>query len=96
MMERVDWNFVLSSVNCQQAFSAFYDKFKQCYKSCFPKQKIKLGYHNRKIWLSKGLKTSIKIKNKLYVNCIKPLSETNISEYKKQETFLKKGDAGTS
>ena len=96
MMERVDWNFVLSSVNCQQAFSAFYDKFKQCYKSCFPKQKIKLGYHNRKIWLSKGLKTSIKIKNKLYVNCIKHLSETNISEYKKQETFLKKGDAGTS
>ena len=54
MMERVDWNFVLSSVNCQQAFSAFYDKFKQCYESCFPKQKIKLGYHNRKIWLSKG------------------------------------------
>ena len=56
MMERVDWNFVLSSVNCQQAFSAFYDKFKQCYESCFPKQKIRLGYHNRKIWLSKGLK----------------------------------------
>ena len=85
MMERVDWNFVLSSVNCQQAFSAFYDKFKQCYESCFPKQKIKLGYHNRKIWLSKGLKTSIKIKNKLYVNCIKHPSETNISEYKKYQ-----------
>ena len=88
MMERVDWNFVLSPGNCQQAFSAFYDKFKQCYESCFPKQKIKLGYHNRKIWLSKGLKTSIKIKNKLYVNCIKHPSKTNISEYKKYRNKL--------
>ena len=48
--------------------------------------KIKKRYNNRKPWLSEGLRNSIKIKNKLYLNYCKVKSVTNEVMYKNYPT----------
>ena len=51
-------------------------------------QKIKLNYRNRKLWLTHGLKKSIKTKNKLYVKSIKTPTLHNIKIYKEYRNKL--------
>ena len=66
------------SNHCQDAFTYFHKIFSDLYEECFPRVKIKIGYRNRKPWLTSGLKKSIKVKNKLYVKSIKIPSDYNI------------------
>ena len=82
MISSIDWNFVLLCNNAIESFSAFYDKFVDCYNQCFPLKKFKVKYKNRKPWLSIGLKESIKIKNKLYIQSVKNPIKSNIQHYK--------------
>ena len=49
---------------------------------------VRINYHNRKPWLSTGLKTSIKTKNKLYLKSIKFPSKNNINIYKQYRNKL--------
>ena len=50
------------SGNCmQQAYSLFHSKL---YNTHFPKQKLKLKYNTRKLWLTPGLKDAIKRKTR--------------------------------
>ncbi len=88
MLHNVEWNSVLSSIGCQEAFTLFYDKFRFCFERCFPVRKIKLGYRNRKKWLSEGLKVSIKNKNKMYVKSIRKPTVDNIKNYKRYKNRL--------
>ena len=52
--------------------------------------RIKLNFRNRKPWLSIGLKTAIKRKNKLYVQSIKLPKMYNIFKYKEYKKVLSK------
>ena len=52
------------------------------YEECFPLRKVKSCYRNRKIWLTDGLKKSIKLKNKLNVKYINKPSLYNLKIYK--------------
>jgi len=54
---------------------------------CFPVKKVS-AYKNRKPWLTSGLKKSIKIKNKLYVNSIKYPTSENKNLYKQYKAQL--------
>ena len=58
------------------------DVFKSVYNECFPVIKVKKKYRNRLPWLTDGLKTSIKHKNKLYRISIKHPTAYNITLYK--------------
>ena len=60
------WDHVLSSNDAQTAYTAFLNDYTGIYNSCFPMKTVKIGYKNRKAWLSEGLKRAIKIKNQLY------------------------------
>ena len=62
-----------------------YEIFLTLYNVNFPKWKIKLKYNNRKPWLTKGIKQSIRIKNKLYMNFVKVKSAYNERKYKLSE-----------
>ena len=62
----IEWNDVLASDDTQSAYSLFHNKFSSLYDECFPLRYVKLGYKDRKPWLSDGLKLSIKHKNKLF------------------------------
>ena len=81
-LQQIDWNVVISSDNCQEAFSFFHNNFITLYEECFPVTRISINYRNKKLWLSKRLKRCIKIKNQLYVKSLKIPTLDNIHEYK--------------
>ena len=66
-ISRIDWTFITEEVDAQRAYSLFHNKLSDLYNLCFPYQKLKRKYSNRKPWLSLELKESIKTKNKLFV-----------------------------
>ena len=57
---------------------------------CFPITKIKTKYNNRKPWLTEGLRSSIKSKNKLYRKYKKVDSVANETTHKLYKNKLKK------
>ena len=87
-LELVNWTNILSQSKCQNAFTMFHQEYCKLYEECFPLVKVKLGYKNRKPWLTSALKMSIKHKNKLYVKSIKVPTLYNISQYKKYRNIL--------
>ena len=62
----VDWNPILSCSDCQNSFTLFHNQFIKHYEECFPMKMLTSSYKTRKFWLTLGLKTSIKHKNKLF------------------------------
>ena len=66
-ISEMDWTTVMNSSSCEPAFNLFHEKIKCCYNQSFPLQKVRRKYNNRIPWLTEGLKTAIKKKNKLYV-----------------------------
>ena len=70
-MSNVDWGAIYSVMNTQGAISLFHSVLVKLYNKYFPLRKLKLIYHNRKPWLTQGLKDSIKAKNRLYRNYMK-------------------------
>ena len=56
-LQKLDWQNITCLQNCQTAFSTFYNTFNQLYNESFPEIRINTSsYHNRKPWLTKGLK----------------------------------------
>jgi hypothetical protein len=89
-LRQVNWNSVLDNNNGNEAFCAFHDKYSKLYDKCFPVKNVKINYHNRKPWLSEGLKKSIRMKNRLYLLQVKIPTAENVSTYKRYKTHLNK------
>ena len=85
----VDWQPIYNSSGTQAAFSQFHQKLLGLYDKNSPKRKIKLRYNNRKLWLSEGLRYSIKQKNKLYYKSIKCKTAYNEIMYTTYRNKLK-------
>ena len=66
-MNARNWDDVLSDDDAQKAYTTFYNNVYESYNSCFPLREFKQGYKTRKLWLSEGMKKSIKQKNRLYM-----------------------------
>ena len=63
MINNEDWiNDILLSDDPQEAFSSFHSTLCKFHNTCFPIQKIKLGYKTKKTWLTEELKNCIQIK----------------------------------
>jgi len=82
------WAHITENNNGPEAFRLFYDEFRNKYDKHFPERLKKIGYKNKKPWLTQGLKTAIKMKNKLYVRSIKDQSSQSLSEYKTYKRHL--------
>ena len=89
-MQAVDWDSILSNTDTQDAFSKFHDTYKHAFESSFPLIKVNFQYNNRKPWLIKGLRNSIKEKNKLYVKSLKCPTLSNERKYKNYKKALNK------
>ena len=89
-LNSINWDVVQSSNDCQEAFSKFHDYFSRHFDKCFPIEKIKLNYKNRKQWLTQGFKDSIKVKNKLYALSIKTVNVYNTNKYVKYKRALQR------
>ena len=79
---------LISNKNCQEAFTSFYDVYKSIYNDCFPVKTSKSMYCNRKPWLTMGLKTSIRMKNKLFYKSKDKPTPDNVSQYKTYRNTL--------
>lgn len=88
-LREIDWRQFLNIAECQPAFSAFYAAYTKCFNESFPITKIKIGYRNRKPWLTDNLKESIKVKNQLYRKFLKYRTEVHRQEYLKYKRILK-------
>lgn len=89
-LNAIDWNSIILIENCQEAFTKFHEKIIWCFNESFPYVYVKLGYRNRKPWLTAGMKHSIKVKNKLYVLSLKRSTLVNIKRYKDYNRTLQK------
>ena len=67
-MNNVDWKPTLDLNELEAAYNNFQMKLTNLYNICFPLTKVKKRYYTKKPWLTSGLKESIKVKNKKYVN----------------------------
>ena len=81
-----DWQEILTHQDTNIAFESFHMKL----KSVFPKKKITKTYFTRKPWLTEGLKHSIKLKNKLFIQYKKCSSAHNEIKYKTYRNRLNK------
>ena len=84
----MDWGQIYQETDTQTAFSAFHSVLLKVYNKHFPKQKIKLKYNSRKLWLTQGLKDAIKNKNKLYKRYMKCKTVANENTYKRYRNKL--------
>ena len=80
-----DWQEILTHQDTNIAFESFHMKLKSAYDKAFPKKKITKTYFTRKPWLTEGLKHSIKLKNKLFIqykNCSSAHTEIKYKTYR--------------
>ena len=90
-MEKIqnnNWSALDPFEHCQTYFSNFLRLFKSIYDESFPFIRVKIRYRNRLPWLSNGLKSSIKLKNKLYRISLKHPTTFNIYKYKQYKNKL--------
>jgi len=89
-LQNTNWDDVLNDADPRAAFSRFYRIFIHLYNQSFPVINKKIGYSNKKSWLTSGLKNSIRIKNQLYFAQKKYPTANNINRYKKYKLMVKK------
>jgi hypothetical protein len=85
-----DWQEIFTQHDTNTAFNLFHQEVKSIYDVAFPIKKVKTKYYTRKPWLSMGLKNSIKLKNKLYVQYKKCSSVYNETKYKNYRNKINK------
>ena len=77
----LDWKEIHGENNTQGAFSAFHSIVLKLYNKHCLKGKSKTTYTTHKLWLSRGFKESIEIKNKLFGKYRKIDSVENETKY---------------
>ena len=66
-LHNINWDAVTNTENPNEAYKTFHNILLHEYNNCFPLNKIKVTYKNRKPWLTTGMKNAIKEKNKLFM-----------------------------
>ena len=89
-LSSTNWDMVLNNDDAETSFKLFYETFTRKYNECFPLKYSKIGYTNRKPWLTDGLKLAIKTKNKLFQVMRKNPTPINTQNYKTYKFFLTK------
>ena len=87
-LSNVDWSVSLNCSDAQGAFTSFHQLYINLYNACFPLIRVKTTYRNRKPWLTDAVKSSIKLKNKLYMKYIKNKTVYNENTYKQYHKIL--------
>ena len=91
-LNAIDWNSILYGINDPQlSFTIFHTRYLLLYNRFFPLKKVKLGYKTNKPWLTRGIKNSIKTKNKMYIRSLKHpsfLNEQSYLRYKSKLNYL--------
>lgn len=84
-----NWENICSIENSQSAFTQFHDKYMQIFDKNFPLRQKVLKHQTDKPWLTEGLRTCIRYKNRLYYNNIKFRNAYNELLYTNYKNKLK-------
>jgi hypothetical protein len=89
ILQQVDFSDVIAESCPEASYDCFHRKFSEKFNIAFPLVKVKhnRNYIKKEKWITSGLLTSLRTKNKLYRKKINNPSDTNIEKYKK---FLNK------
>ena len=90
LLAETHWERVFNKNDPRNDFTKFYENFIKLYDKAFPVTVVKTGYKYKKHWLSLGLKTAIKNKNKLYHLSKKHPSPDNVTKYLAYKKQLQK------
>ena len=82
-IEKENWDHIYNVEDPQEAYSRFSNLLRRHYCESFPKIMITGKYRNRLPWLTEGLKTSIRHKNKLYKLSVKKPLLMNVANYER-------------
>ena len=66
MLGNCNWDDVMNTSKCQEAYSKFNEIVNGCYDANCPYKDIMMKKKNRKPWVTIGIKKSIKYKYKLF------------------------------
>ena len=85
------WDFVYETECMQLAFTRFQGVINQHFETNFKKQSFTTNYKNRHPWMTKALRTQIKIKNAMHTTCFSSLTKdiTKFADYNKVKNLLK-------
>ena len=82
-LDQTDWTNLRNISDAQDAYTCFIYTFRKIYNNCFPLKSIKIYRNLKKPWITQGIRSSIKTKNKLYAMKLKMPSPLRISTYNK-------------
>lgn len=90
-LKEVNFDDVLNCTDVNTGYDLFNEKIMHIYNESFPfvNKSIKYRFNNKKPWLTEGILTSIKQKNKLYIKSIKHPTIMKINEYKAFKRILR-------
>ena len=85
------WDFVYETECMQLAFTRFQGVINQHFETNFKMQSFTTNYKNRHPWMTKALRTQIKIKNAMHTTCFASLTKdiTKFADYNKVKNLLK-------
>ena len=90
-MNTVDWNLITQTLNPNDSYCIFIEKFTEIYNQAFPLQKIKIeGKSLVSPWITKGIRKSSRKKQRLYEKFLKHKTTKTLETYKNLFEKIKK------
>jgi hypothetical protein len=86
MLSYENWSTIFTENNIEISFQEFMNTYLRNFYHCFPYKKVHNNY-NKKAWITKGIKTSCRMKRDLY-NLCKTSQDTNLKQYYKNYTKI--------
>lgn len=91
VLQNINWQYIIkTNQNINENYKALHDTLLCTLNQCIPKVKVKLKHHNKKHWLTVGIKRSCKNKRQLKMLINKSKSQNLIEHYKIYGKILKK------
>ena len=91
LMNTVEWNLITQSLNPNDSYSIFIEKFIKIYDQAFPLQKIKTkGKGLVSPWITKGIRKFSRKKQRLYEKFLKRKTTKALETYKNYNNLFEK------
>ena len=91
LMNTVDWNLITQTLNPNDSYCIFIEKFTKIYDQAFALQKIKMkGKNLVSPWITKGIRKSSRKKQHLYEKFLKHKTTKALETYKNYKNLFEK------
>ena len=91
LMNTVDWNLITQTLNPNDSYCIFIEKFTKISDQAFPLQKIKIkGKSLVSPWITKGIRKSSRKKQRLYEKFLKHKTTKTLETYKNYTNLFEK------